>query len=256
MKILVTGSNGNLGRVVVEHLSTSRYEVLQATSRPNKNQLLLDFNSGLESQFSLVDVVIHVARSDCKGGVEREIHFLDKLFKMGVKVVSIGSLSEFLIDKSFYGQSKSAVSNFVLEQGGVVLTCGLISGPNFKGQIYQISKVLRWLPFVPQMNNKIFQFETSTSTLLRTIDRVLEGKIMERNLLVVDSEERVLFNAILQRISYGNRPKIRLPLMLIYGIAVLAEKLGLNYFGRDSLKGLFGEYDFKRLEKLSRIRTR
>ena len=255
MKILVTGSNGNLGQVIVEHLSLDRQDVLQATSRPNATQLLLDFNSEFEPEFRLVDIVIHVARSKTEGGVEREILFLDKLFKRGVRVITIGSLSEYLLEKSYYGQSKSAVSNFVFNQGGVVLTCGLISGPNFKGQIYQISRVLRWLPFVPQISDKVFQFETSTSTLLSTLDKVVEGKTTSRNLFVVDGEERVLFNTILQRISYVNRPRIRIPLKLIYGIAFLAERFGLSYFGRDSLKGLLGEYDYKRLEKLRKIQT-
>lgn len=249
-RILVSGANGNLGSAIVSHLSKSSNEILIASSRPGKDSHLLDFNQDTFFNFKNVDLLIHVARAKNLSALKNEENFLKYMFSSGAKVVSIGSLSEYLLDKSEYGEFKSRVSELVLESNGVVLTCGLIYGENFEGQLYKIENALQLLPFLPQFKVDLFQYTTNLSSLLHVLDLAISNSLIERNILVADSKTPTNFNAILANLGKKSYQKIFIPIKLVNLGALVSEKMNLKYFNRDSLKGLLGKYDYSRIEKL------
>ena len=172
---------------------------------------------------------------------------------LGARVISIGSLSEYLIEKSEYGKSKSAATKFVLDGNGTVLTCGLIHGHDYKGQLFQIAQILAWLPFLPQFNSRAEQFTTSLDLLLEAIDLIIQDSLTGNHFLVVDAQTPRLFNSILRELSPKRRLKIKIPIALMYVGAFLMEEMKINYFNRDSLKGLLGSYDYSRIRQLARL---
>jgi hypothetical protein len=249
-KILVTGANGNLGKAVVSHFSGKPFEILLASSTSGASQYHLDFNLVSTLDLQDIDILIHVARSKNAPSLENEIEFLRGVIAVGTQVVSIGSLSEYLIDRSRYGEYKSRVSQFVLESKGIVLTCGLIYGENFKGQLHKIRRVLMWLPFLPQLKSVCFQFTTNLESILQALEMAVEDRLNDNHLLVVDSKTPTEFNVILENLSFKKCPKVFISTKAVSFGALVMERMNVNYFTRDSLKGLIGLYDYPRIQEL------
>jgi hypothetical protein len=250
MKILITGSNGNLGRCLVKELANPTNRIYEASSKPKAKQININFESMENFKIPKVDLVIHCARSSSSLGLSREIKFLDTIFEQNAKVVNIGSLSEFLIKPNTYGLRKSVISKHILNKGGTVLTCGLLVGENYKGQIWHLQKYLRYTPFYIRIKQNPYQYFTCLECLTKIlIDYVLVLK--NENYAMFERERIVDFNVFLKSIPLMKLANFTIDLKKIYLILnELKLKFG-NYFSADSILGLLGNLDKDKLHQLN-----
>ena len=250
MKILITGSNGNLGRCLVKELANPANLIYEASSKPKAKQININFESMENFKIPKVDLVIHCARSFSSLGLSREIKFLDTIFKQNAKVVNIGSLSESLIKPNNYGLRKSVISKHILNKGGTVLTCGLLVGKDYKGQIWHLQKYLRYTPFYFKIKQNPYQYFTCLECLIKIlIDYVLVLK--NENYAMFEREKIVDFNVFLKSISLIKLTSLTIDLKKISSILnVLKLKFG-NYFSADSILGLLGNLDKENLYQLN-----
>jgi len=250
MKILITGSNGNLGRCLVKELTNPANLIYEASSKPKAKQININFESMDNFKIPRVDLVIHCARSFSSLGLSREIKFLDTIFKQNAKVIYIGSLSESLIKPNNYGLRKSVISEHILKKRGTVLTCGLLVGKDYKGQIWHLQRYLRYIPFYIRIRQNPYQYFTCLECLIKIlIDYV--SVLKNENYALFEREKIVDFNLFLKSISLVKTTNFTIDLKKIYSILnVLKLKFG-NYFSADSILGLLGDLDKEKLNRLN-----
>jgi nucleoside-diphosphate-sugar epimerase len=77
MKILVTGANGNLAKVVAEKLTEKSISFVTCSSKPKGDQIYFDLHSELnENIFDEITYIIHFATSPIYQVSNTEIQFL------------------------------------------------------------------------------------------------------------------------------------------------------------------------------------
>jgi hypothetical protein len=254
-RILVTGANGNLASQIIGHLQCEGIELSGASSKPRKDQILLDFSQPA-SDFDFLDsfdVLIHCGRVIDLNDVEAvrsEQKFLAAAFQKKCKVIYIGSTSAWLSELSKYGDYKLRLSDFVYNNHGIVISAGLIYGRNFKGQLYSLGKVLNKLPFTIQLIPSSTLYLTPVEKFCSVIIERGLGNASKSHYLVAHSSP-VSFNEVLEKLSkrsIGIKVKVRSDL-----IRCILKILNLknSYFNADSILGLMSSYDMNSLEKRS-----
>jgi hypothetical protein len=136
MNVLVTGANGNLGKIISKELSARGIYVIGASSRPKSGQKLFD-----------LDLVIHCARGNNYEHLLNDLDFITNCEINNVKILYIGSFSSWLLERNRYGEYKRTIEDRAIEAGGTVITCGLLFGGEYQGQIHKIGLILKSLPF-------------------------------------------------------------------------------------------------------------
>ena len=255
-RILVTGASGNLGKLICKDLHSEGFEVVRASSKPIHNSFVLDFKNfaqtNLDSITSAAGLAIHCARVtnvESRVQIESELEFLDALFSSGCKVIYIGSASSWLKTPNNYGKYKSKIEEFVIENGGSVVTAGLIYGPNFQGQIAQLNKFLKYSPFRIIFSPVNSLFLTQLDYFIKELILVVRNNPHSGRYLIAHSKP-VSFNLILR---YFCLPGFRIPLNVnseLFLRFLRALSVTTSYFNDDSFSGLLSEYDFDRMKKL------
>ena len=142
MKILITGGNGNLAKVVAEKLAEKSISFVTCSSKPKVGQIFFDLHSELnEKIYNEITHIFHFATSPSYEVTNTEIQFLHFAAKAKINLIYFGSTSSYLKDKTNYGQYKKQIEDKIIELGGIVVTCGLIYGTDFNGQISKIRKI-------------------------------------------------------------------------------------------------------------------
>lgn len=250
---MVTGANGNLASQIIKHFQREGISPSAASSKPRKDQIFLDFSLHA-SHFDFLDsfdVIIHCGRVMDMNDMEalrNERLFLSTAFQKKCKVIYIGSTSAWLSDLSKYGNYKLQLSELVYDNHGIVISAGLIYGKNFKGQLFNLSKVLSMLPFT-------IQLFPNSSLYLTPIERLC-SVIMEKSLnteskshYLVAHSSPVSFNDVLKILSKRSTGvKVRLRSDVIRNILKILN-IRNSYFNADSIRGLMSSYDDNSLEK-------
>lgn len=241
MKILLTGANGNLGKVVAANLKKYSITVIESSSKPKNGQRFFDLNlKNFTGLLDEIDVVVHCSRGIEQDHLSNDLKFVEYCFNKNVNLIYIGSASSWLESPNKYGIYKKQVENLVLNLGGVVISCGLIYGDRYKGQIYKLSYMLRNLPVKVQIKNSNQQYLTPLNALVSEIYRQINAPEKFKRIFLVHAW-RISFNNLL--LSLGSRS----PLKIQLGKAVVESLVSLplfksNYFGIDSLSGIYGNY--------------
>lgn len=238
--VLLTGANGALGQTLSSQLKLSGFDVIEGSSKPNASQLRIDFSRRNSEYFinERLFAVIHVAKSNNLDDLENELDFIRHCCKVSKRFIAIGSISEYSQSLTEYGLIKRKVTKNVLEEGGAVLTCGLINGEGFRGQIHLLSKILRLSPITPQFKSNPTVFLTDIEVLKFSIFTLLQQFQEGQNYGLFDPASAISFNSLILGLSRRTTLKVSLDNdMMVRWIAMLEFFLP-SFFKADRFKGL------------------
>lgn len=241
MKVLLTGSNGNLGKVVSFTLREYQIEVIEASSKPKKTQRFfnLDFHPPQEL-LGGIDLVIHCARGSNSKHLQNDSAFLEICKVNKCSMIYIGSISTNLLKSNQYGEYKKKIENIVIDYQGTVITCGLIYGENFHGQISKLKKFLRILPVNLRLSGTNKQYLTPVQGLLSEL--IFQIRNQQRaSRIFIAHQTPINFNDLLYKIG-GNKPFTLTVSKKIALLIIKITKFKINYFNSDSILGIYSDY--------------
>lgn len=249
MKILITGSNGNVAKSLILSLSKIGYELHALSSKSQTPENFLDLNHGYDRTiFDEVSGVIHCAVNPDLIFNDIEKDFLDTVVSRNIKLFYVGSTSSYLIERNNYGNYKRVVEDYIENIGGHVLTCGLLYGDNFHGQISLLERLLMKLPFKISLSGSKSIYLTKIDSLSFTIHEMLSKNTdIEGRILILDSD-RMEFNTFLSELSGNKRLTISFSSRLLMVLFKFLP-IKLNYFSIDRLKGLLSEFEPELVDK-------
>jgi hypothetical protein len=242
MKILITGGNGNLAKVVVEKLNEKSISFITCSSKPKVGQIFFDLHSELnENIFNEITHIFHFATSPRYEVTNTEIQFLHLAAKKNIKLIYFGSTSSYLKDKTNYGQYKKQIEDKIIELGGIVVTCGLIYGKDFNGQISKIRKCLSYLPFGIVLQNSKQIYLTPSSRIIQTLFDIMDSvnPVSGRYLLL--QTPAIMLNDLLFSLSKFKFIKLKVPhkfIRLLLGTRFITSK----YFIFDRAKSVYSDF--------------
>lgn len=244
MKILVTGANSPLGKLInKEKTNFEDCNIYFASSKPNRNQLKFTFKEGLQSfpEYRF-DLVIHLAHpSNYQDDIiKSEITVLNKFVEKGIKIVNVASLSGCLTKPNAYGKYKREIEKWCMLNGQINIRCGLLFGGDYQGQIHKLKKFLSIFPFTIQseIDGKIFL--TPSKIFLGVIREIVVGKNHDND-IILSSDVPKTTNEILRNLS--TRKKFRVNISNKFMNSILKLNLKSKYFNYDRYLGFIGSYN-------------
>ena len=149
----VTGANGYVGRIIVQHLRDAGKRVicLQRTTGDADVRAWSLQGEPSTDMFADVDVLIHCAYvfgSVGSAGIEKvnvhaTLRWFDAAKAAGVRrIIFISSVSCYDDCKSLYGKAKLAVERRATEFDMVIVRPGLVYGPTPGGMVGSLTKIL------------------------------------------------------------------------------------------------------------------
>jgi hypothetical protein len=242
MKILITGGNGNLARSLKASLSEIGYQVHSLSSKSNEPENRLDLKQGYDfAVFKEVSGVIHCAVNPDLIFNEIEKGFLDKIISKDIKLFYVGSTSSYLVERNNYGDYKREVESYVEHIGGLVLTCGLLYGDNFNGQVSVLERLLIKLPFKISLSGSKFVYLTKISRLSSIINEILFKNLEIKGRILLFDSSQISFNAFLSKLGGNKKITISFSSKLLV-VLLRFFPIRLTYFSADRLKGLLSEF--------------
>lgn len=241
MKILVTGANGNLGKLLATKLQQSTHEIFEASSTPLNTQRLLNLKKSF-SRDLLVDIelVVHCARGKNARDLEQDKNFIRMCRDRRIGVVYIGSLSSWLDTSNNYGKYKKEVEDFVILNDGTVVTCGLIYGDGYMGQIYVLNKFLKFIPFYLDLPETKDTFLTPVDALFREIMSQIENRQVGKRILLVH-RNAIEFNRLIHLLARRKYFTVKLKKKMVFAVVDLFGSK-IQYFNSDSLNTIYSNY--------------
>ena len=174
MKILITGGSGILAKSLEVDLKKKGHQIILASSKNKKSHNYFDLNQGYDVELlNGITAVVHCSNNPDYVFNSIEENFLRQTVSKGINLIYIGSTSSYLINKNKYGAYKRSVETFILKIGGSVLTCGLIHGENFRGQISTLESKLSRFPLRIVLMGSKSVYLTEIKSIVNAIDLIL-----------------------------------------------------------------------------------
>lgn len=226
MKILITGSNGNVGTALKKRLANSKYNVLWM-ERGEKGVYgdLRDYGSLLNATKD-VDLVVHLA-----GAIKRDNKTLKKVNTQGtknlinaceknkVKKILFVSTLDVKFDTN-YGTSKLNAEK-VIEKSKLkytILRPSLIYGKNFTTGISSLIRILEKSPIIPVIGkgDNLYQ-PLYVEDLVMLIEEIINKNKFNNKTFFVCGKEVISMNDLIDLICLNikkKRIKIHIPLLI------------------------------------------
>jgi UDP-4-keto-D-FucNAc 4-reductase len=188
-KVIITGANGYLGSIIVEHLKKKGVECIKLVRNPqNFNSYKYELKSPFdnESMFTDADYLIHLAHDfsanksmadSRKINVEGSINLFKVAVKHNVKVIFISSISSFEGCISHYGKAKFLIEQWLQQcnKENYIIRPGLVYGEKvggITGAVYKMAK----LPIVPIVSIKNNFHVVKYADILSLIDSIIANQ--------------------------------------------------------------------------------
>jgi NADPH:quinone reductase-like Zn-dependent oxidoreductase len=243
MRILITGGNGDLAKHFTKFLRGKHYEVVTVSSSGKSSKEILDLNSNYSGQ--ILDGITHVVHCAINPEfilTKIEKRFIEEISRREIKMIYIGSTSSQLTHKNGYGEYKNHVEKFVLSKNGTVITCGLIHGNQFFGQVHQIRRLLGFLPFGIEIIGTKKVYLTNIEKLSdELLSRIEKHSFHPERIYCFDSK-KMEFNQLLKNLSGRKILTFRIKSgTLVLFLNLIAFKS--NKFDSDRFKGLLSDFE-------------
>jgi nucleoside-diphosphate-sugar epimerase len=188
-KVLITGANGYLGSVIVEHLTERNFKCIKMVRNPqDDSSYKYELNCAIddESVFSGADVLIHLAHdfsanksmtTSHKINVEGSIGLFKIAVKHRVRIIFVSSVSSFEGCKSNYGKAKLLIEEWLQHnsEDSYIVRPGLVYGAKVGGITNALYKLTQ-LPIVPIVNIKNNSYIVNYADILVLIDSILSNQ--------------------------------------------------------------------------------
>ena len=244
MKIAITGANSNLAKYLLPRLGKNfqGIEISEFSSTPTKLQKNFSVSGNFDlTEFEEIHSLIHCARQYTPDfeSINREIEILDQISSLGIKIFNIGSVSSYLQERNVYGNYKKIISDWTVGNGHSNIVCGLIFGKEFFGQIYQLRRILKYIPVVPKFSE---EGDVFLSYSIDILDKLLKGLIGEKfiNSYLI-SEKPIRINGFLRDLSGKYSLSLIVSKRIIKNILEIFPRN--NYFNSDSFTGFNAKYN-------------
>jgi nucleoside-diphosphate-sugar epimerase len=242
MNILITGANGSLGEKLRVDLEALNYKVICASSNPSSGQKNFNLNSGFDSDLlEDIDLILHLAINPklVLTNIERE--FLQLAASQSIILLYLGSTSSYLVKPNKYGIYKKLVEDLVTKNNGVVLTCGLLYGSGFHGQVSKIKKYLKVLPFNIELLESKFVYLTPVKAIVNFLMKSKDKEKFRGKRLLLCHFEAVLFNQLLTRLVGKKVFKVKFSKKDL-DLFIKINPFKTRYFSLDSYMALFSDF--------------
>jgi hypothetical protein len=242
MNILITGANGSLGEKLRVDLESLSYKVICASSKPDIGQKNFNLNTGFDSDLlEDIDLILHLAINPKLVITSIEKEFLRLSEAKDITLLYIGSTSSYLVKPNKYGIYKKLVEDLVIKNNGIVLTCGLIYGSNFKGQLSKIKKVLKTLPFNVELSGTKLVYITPVQAIADFLMRPKDKKIYRGKRILLCQPEAIPFNLLLSKLVENKMFKVKFSEKRL-NLIIKLNPFKTRYFSSDSYMALFSEF--------------
>jgi hypothetical protein len=242
MNLLITGASSSLGEKLKTDLESINYKVVCASSNPRFGQKIFNLNSGFDCNLlEGIDYIIHLSLNPKLVVTETERKFLHLAASQNIILVYLGSTSSYLVKPNKYGIYKKLVEDLVNKNNGIVLTCGLLYGSNFNGQLSKIEKFLKILPFNIELSGSKLVYLTPIQAIVDFFAESKDKKIYHGKRMLLCNSEAIPFNLLLTRLVGKKIFKVKFSSKAI-DLIVKINPFKTRYFSSDSYKALFSDF--------------
>lgn len=242
MKILITGGNSDLAKFIGKSMSAFGFEILIVSSKNISDSSKFDLNLGYSSKIlENIGCVIHCAANPKNIFTEIEENFISETLSKNIKFIYIGSTSSYIENKNKYGNYKKSVEEYILNKGGLSITCGLIFGDNFAGQINQIKSYLSKIPISIQLKDSKYSYLTPIESIPAAIIQLLSNVSMEGKRINLFHPQKVEFNKLLRVLSGNKLLSLSIQVRFLLKFFSLIP-INHRYFNLDRLKGIMSSF--------------
>ena len=244
--IFITGSNGFVGKLLIESKNFNGIAIKSLTSRKSKN-MKFDLNELFEKDsINFIHNAWNMSQRDSsisnKVNVSGSLNLIEELnqFKLN-KLIFISTIHAGKDSKSVYEKHKYLIEKKIIENNGYVIKCGLIFEKNnfkegFVGNIYKLTK---FFPVLPNFSGKRkIYYTTDIEDLKNIIMSIVEGENVN-NVTYCISDGPITYEELVKKFFQLEKPIINLPWTLGYFAAKTLELLKIPFpIKSDSLKAI------------------
>lgn len=254
-KIVVTGANGYLGKIIVDYFSAKNFECISLVRNPikeNEYKFVLGEKFEFEQVFEGAEWLIHAAYDFSANKFWKKSYFINvlssvELFKLAskhnTKLILISSVSSFEHCKSNYGKSKFLLEEFLISLHGnnFIIRPGLIFGEQMGGIAKSLSFVAKF-PLLPLVGANSKAFLIHYNDLLLLIENIMLNKysFFTNSPIIAINRDTYSFYNLLSK--FGRSFLVPLPWYLVWLPLRLMELLGCSFrMGSDNLLSIVNQ---------------
>lgn len=145
MKFLITGGTSYIGKSIKTYLIDNSHEVIEV-GRTSEFEWALGQPL---PKFESVDFLIHLAHDRTRSFTQNVQDVIELYSTYKGKSIFISTLSAHSESLSVYGRSKFAQERLVLQNEGVVLKLGLVTGDGAEGVLQLLLNIVRKFRLIP-----------------------------------------------------------------------------------------------------------
>ena len=256
MVILITGSNGYLGKSLALYFAEKGHQIIALSrthsfNHPNITFYHYELGKPLDPQIPAIDTVIHCAydlslvswkdiyQTNVQGSL---LLFSELKKKSNPQIIHISSISAFEGCKTLYGKAKLAIEKAISQEGILSIRPGLIYGGENRGLIGKLENIANKLSVISMIGSGNYpQYLTQLEVLIPTIESIISGELPWSDTpITLASPDPITLKKLIIRLSKGKRLWfIPLPWRLPWLALWLLEKLAVKLpFRSDSIRGL------------------
>lgn len=217
MNVVVTGSNGYLGKYICEQFLKNGHQVIKFQKKAiGEDSIKYDLREEPNYNFENIDVFVHCAydfklkskNQIKKYNIENSIKIINKAIDCGVKnIFFISSLSSFSKAQSIYGQSKFKIEESLKLKNVYILRPGLLIDEEIGGIALSIKKILNIFPIVLYPNSKKKLFLCERKMVFNVINKIILKRLEIKAPITISNEKPYTMHDFLKLISNLNKNK-------------------------------------------------
>jgi nucleoside-diphosphate-sugar epimerase len=255
-KIIITGANGYLGKIITEHLRENKLNCIELVRNPiNVPSYKFELNKPIHNEdiiFKNTDFLIHLAydfganislKKSLQINVEGSRQLFDMVYKYNVRIIYISSITASKDSKSNYGKSKYETEQILNASDceNYILRPGFVYGEKKGGIAATLHNIIKF-PVVPLVGGASYCYLTNYKNILQLIESIIDGKqehYINKPLFAANSKAYTLKEVLKMM---GAKILVPFPWQIIWIALKSLEKIGIKVrTGSDNLINLVNQ---------------